>query len=307
MENSNTRPILVTGSHRSGSTWVGRMIAKSPEVGYIHEPFNVRYRPGICGARFDNWFTYVCDHNSSEYYDHLRKCLEFKYQFAKQLKSIRTPRNAVRLVEDYSRFSINRIFRVRPLMKDPIAVFSAEWLARTFAMDVIVLVRHPAAFAGSLKQANWPHPFQHFLNQPLLMKNHLSVYADEIEKLSREETDLVDQSILLWNLIHSTIIKYKKSYPTWHFVRHEDISANPVDEFRKIFLQINLNYSRSVQREILQYSSRDDTGYDKTHSIRRDSKASIWNWKKRLSNEEIERVRAGTIDVSSNFYGEEEW
>ena len=35
------RPILVTGSHLSGTTWVGRMIAVSPCVAYLHEPFNL--------------------------------------------------------------------------------------------------------------------------------------------------------------------------------------------------------------------------------------------------------------------------
>src|SRR3954447_1155356 len=34
------RPILVTGSHRCGSTWGGRMIASPPRVGYVGEPFN---------------------------------------------------------------------------------------------------------------------------------------------------------------------------------------------------------------------------------------------------------------------------
>ena len=34
----DTKPILVTGSHRSGSTWVGKMLATSPSVNYIHEP-----------------------------------------------------------------------------------------------------------------------------------------------------------------------------------------------------------------------------------------------------------------------------
>jgi hypothetical protein len=32
------RPILVTGSPRSGTTFVGRMLALSPGVHYIHEP-----------------------------------------------------------------------------------------------------------------------------------------------------------------------------------------------------------------------------------------------------------------------------
>lgn len=63
MNSSNKKPILVTGSHRSGSTWVGRMLALSPSVGYIHEPFNIRHRHGICKAHFEYWFQYICDEN----------------------------------------------------------------------------------------------------------------------------------------------------------------------------------------------------------------------------------------------------
>jgi hypothetical protein len=38
--NSKRHPILVTGTPRSGTTWVGKIIATSPSVGYIKEPFN---------------------------------------------------------------------------------------------------------------------------------------------------------------------------------------------------------------------------------------------------------------------------
>jgi LPS sulfotransferase NodH len=52
----NQKPILVTGSHRSGSTWVGTMLATSPSVGYVQEPFSLNHRPGIFSAKFDYWF-----------------------------------------------------------------------------------------------------------------------------------------------------------------------------------------------------------------------------------------------------------
>ena len=38
------RPILVTGAHRSGTTWVGKMLALAPGVAYVHEPFNPLHR-----------------------------------------------------------------------------------------------------------------------------------------------------------------------------------------------------------------------------------------------------------------------
>src|SRR4029453_10926731 len=58
-DSGRRRPLLVTGAHRSGTTWVGRMIDLSPEGGYINEPFNPHHQPGICGCRFPLWFQYV--------------------------------------------------------------------------------------------------------------------------------------------------------------------------------------------------------------------------------------------------------
>jgi hypothetical protein len=33
--------ILISGSHRSGSTWTGKVISQSNSVRYVHEPFNI--------------------------------------------------------------------------------------------------------------------------------------------------------------------------------------------------------------------------------------------------------------------------
>ena len=46
-------PILITGSHRSGTTWVGRTPGGGRRLGYIDEPFSVLHRPGCCAAQFD--------------------------------------------------------------------------------------------------------------------------------------------------------------------------------------------------------------------------------------------------------------
>src|SRR5258707_7647151 len=76
---TTTRPILVSGSHRSGTTWVGKMIAASPAVGYIHEPFNPLHRPGICTAKFPQWFFYVSEENEAPFYEPLKRTLAFRF------------------------------------------------------------------------------------------------------------------------------------------------------------------------------------------------------------------------------------
>lgn len=284
------------------------MIARSPSVGYIHEPFSVIDQSGICGGAFDHWFTYICESNASLYVDHLRNCIEFKYPLAKELAKIKNPKNVARLFRDYGYFTADRVSKKRPLVKDPLAFFSADWLAQTFQMDVVILIRHPAAFAGSLKQADWPFPFDHFLNQPLLLRDYLSEYTAEIEAFSADEKDIVDQAILLWNIIHSTILQYMNAHKEWYFVRHEDLSANPLGEFRTIYRFLGLDYPQSIQDDILEFSrSSSSAKLNDPLSIERDSKANIWGWKNRLTNDEIDRIREGTSFVCSHFYDDGDW
>ena len=37
----SSQPIIISGSPRSGSTWIGRVLSQHPETKYVHEPFNV--------------------------------------------------------------------------------------------------------------------------------------------------------------------------------------------------------------------------------------------------------------------------
>lgn len=299
------KPILLTGSHRSGSTWVGQMIAASPSVAYIHEPFNIKHPPGICGAEFSYWFTYVCKNNESLFYQHIKNTLDFKYQVSKEIKVRSGLRSYLGMLKKLYGFSKNRILNKRPLMKDPIAVFSADWLANSFDMNVIVLIRHPAAFAGSLKIANWKHPFDHFLKQPLLMKHHLAEFEPEIKEFANNEKSTIEQAILLWNLIHYMILQFKKSHPEWIFIKHENISANPISEFEIIYRKLNLEFTSKVQRIIREYSVAKNK--EEQSLLKRDSKSNIWSWKERLTTSEINLIREKTYRISKHFYSEDEW
>jgi hypothetical protein len=192
-------------------------------------------------------------------------------------------------------------------MKDPIALLSAEWLAKTFDMDVVVLIRHPAAFVGSLLKAQWPHPFDHFLQQPRLMERLLSDYHDQIKRFSESDPAIIDQAILLWNILHKVITIYQHRNPKWIFVTHEEISRDPIFLFSKIFHRLNLPYTTSVQKQIVKSSFIDPKTLTKEAALRRNSETNILAWKKRLSDEEIAKVRAATHPLWHLFYGEEDW
>src|SRR5205823_10236861 len=138
------------------------------------------------------------------------------------LASVRSPRDAALVAHDRLEFARFRKRRVRPLLKDPIALFSAEWIADRFGGQVVALIRHPAAFASSLKKYRWTHPFGDFLAQPLLMRDLLSSYTEEITRFADaqrkgEEPEIVDQAILFWNVIHAAVDTYRERRSDWFF------------------------------------------------------------------------------------------
>jgi hypothetical protein len=47
--------VLVTRSHRSGTTWVGLMLALSPTFEYVYEPFNVDHFHESAPRSFNHW------------------------------------------------------------------------------------------------------------------------------------------------------------------------------------------------------------------------------------------------------------
>jgi hypothetical protein len=305
-------PILVTGSHRSGSTWAGRTLASATDIGYINEPCHLRHRPGICRARFRYWFPYICRDNEQPYLEAFRDTLSFRYSLRAELEALRTPKDVARLGRDWGNYAWHRWRDARPLVKDPIAVFSAPWLHERFGAEVVVLIRHPAAFAWSLKRLDWTFPFDHLLHQPLLMRNLLAPFAEEIDRYARRPPDIVEQAILLWRVIHHVIAGYKARYPGWLFVRLEDLASDPDARFRELCERFSIPYEGSVSRAVVDSTRSSnpievEKGTSGRSSIRRHSRASIQAWKSRFPSTEVTRIRNGVESVSRLFYGDDDW
>jgi hypothetical protein len=302
-------PILVTGSHRSGTTWVGRMLALDPGVGYIREPFNPDRWPSWMRSRPPHWFEYVCAEDEAAFAPQVRDMLAFRYPI-RNLVAARSTGDVRRLVSEYRSSRDFRRRGVRPLLKDPIAVLSSEWLADRFGAEIVLLIRHPAAFASSIKRLDWAFDFRSWTAQPLLLRDLLGPYEAEIRSFAEHERDLIDQSILLWNAIHHVILGYRERHPGWTFLRHEDLCEDPVGGFRGLFEHLGLTWDAATA-EAIASSSSDESAKEvpasQRHNVRRDSKAARWTWLKRLTRDEQDRIRAGTAAVAAAFYGPEDW
>ena len=95
-------------------------------------------------------------------------------------------------------------------------------------MDVLVLVRHPAAFAASLSRLDWRFDFTNFLSQPSLMSTDLAPFADEIEAAAQRPPDPISEAALLWKSIYATVDRYRRERPRWMFLRHAVIGVRRV-------------------------------------------------------------------------------
>jgi sulfotransferase family protein len=304
------RPILMTGSHRSGTTWAGAMLCLSEEAAYIDEPFNPGRRPGWAPRPFPHWYQYICPENEARYLPVFRDIFDLRYPLVAQLGQIRSLEHIKRAAGDWSHSIRCRRRRMLPLVKDPIAFMSAKWLADRFGARVVVMVRHPAAFAGSLKRLDWQFDFSEWLEQDLLMRDLLSPFADRIRDFAREKRDIVDQAILMWNVINNVARHYRETNPDWLFVRYEDLAETPVDRFRDLYRQLGLTWNDRIRDLVADHTG---TGNVKEVSaadvgtIRRDSRAAKWTWWTRLTEQEIERVRTGVADVAGWFYSDADW
>lgn len=304
----NRQPILVTGAHRSGTTWVGKMLAANPDAAYISEPLNVLHRRGVYRAEVKHWYQYITAENEANYLPAFQQLLNFRYHLFAELGSLRSQKDFLRMGRDLSIFMKGKLLGQRALLKDPFAVFSTPWFAQKLNCKIVITIRHPGGFASSLKRLDWRFDFRDLLDQPMLMRDHLE--ADRAEMESMPADDIVGQSALLWRMIYRSVHATRQWFPDFKVVRHEDLSLDPVAEYKSLYGSLGLTFDEKVRDTILNSSSSEnptELSKKKVHSVKLDSRANMSNWKKRLTPEEITRIRKLTEDVSHLFYSDEEW
>jgi hypothetical protein len=308
MTHTPKNPILVTGAHRTGTTWVGKMLAAHPKTAYISEPLNILHRPGVLRAPVDHWYAYITKENEGRYLLAFQEMLAFRYHLLNEARSLRSRKDFLRMGRDSLIFLNGRLRRQRPLLKDPFAVFSTLWFAERLNCKVVITVRHPGGFASSLKRLNWPFDFSDLLAQPALMRDYLETDRAEMESMPVD--DIIGQASLLWRMVYRVVDSARKLHPDFVVVRHEDLSFDPLTGYLQLYEALELDFTDKVQQTILNSSSSEnptELSKKKVHSIKLDSRANMDNWKKRLGADEITRIRKITGEVAHIFYPEQGW
>jgi len=304
---SDYRKILVTGTQRSGTTWVGKILSAHRDYGYVHEPFNttnvqLHNSPITIPYQYINNQIDTTEQNKySQYLDYfLHPGFRFFCNALSPIKKI----DSRYLIPGYQNYLATKKSNVC-IIKDPFALLSCEWLHKQHDWEVVIIVRHPAAFALSMKEKSWivtPTVFNNQLDQLDHIYGNFYDMVNSYLTIEKKKDDLIGSSILGWNLLHIAIDYYRQKFPNWTYLRHEDLSNNPPPAFNELYDRLGLDYSENVIDKI----KRSTTGIA-TSGVTRDAGKNVIKWKSTLSMEEINRIKEETFLVWKRFYNDEDW
>ena len=128
---------------------------------------------------------------------------------------------------------------------------------------------------------------------------------DALSDQRSESWSLVESVALLWRVIYSVVAEER--FPRVHLLRHEDLSIDPVGEYGKLYEGLGLDFTDSVARAVAASSNSEnpaETSVEEPHQTQLDSRANLENWRHRLSEEEIKRIRRLTEETAVRYYPE---
>lgn len=304
------KKVLVTGAMRSGTTFVGNVLARQQSLFYLHEPFNPTW--GIEAA--DQWLAYVRDQDSryahcvDRFFD-----LDFTYQSPAEGGTLKGTIKKVVGGKHYWRGLFYRCVAQHyagMLIKDPLSVFLSRYMHERHGVAVVALVRHPVAFYHSHKRLGWDFDLNNLREQPPLLDDYLQ---QEASLLERTNWTYPERLAILWRCFNKVLGEFSDTFDgeaTWTLKRHEDFCVRPMEEFGDFFRRPNMDFSSSVRQYIQESTSRSNATSaqsNKTHQLQRNSEAVAYYWKRKVSAGERDQIRSITEPVASQFYEDGQW
>ncbi len=307
-------PVLLIGSPRSGTTWLGKIFDSHPDVIYRHEPdslpdpYGIPFLPDGCDDQE------ILD-RSRRYIRHLAGCRKLRAvggrpYFAKRYRS--------RLLNGTFKagiFALKGLDRVMPMLgldrislppfwyplpqdtHATVVIKSVSSLGRislfTAAcpdMPIIYIVRHPCGYVASRLRGIKLNvmsdaAYERDLLRQMPEARQLGWTLEDVAGLNTEE-----RFAFSWSLLNERAMRLAEGNPRIHTVFYEDLCFDPNAEAERMFTFAGLGMSAQTKAFIAEsMRAGKDEGY---YRIYRDSRAQICKWKEELSSAQIERIMA---------------
>ena len=283
--------ILVTGSHRSGTTWVGKMLTIDKKNIYIHEPNNFDDNIKFNKYNTNYWFEYLQKEQIFELNKDFKK---LKYPLFINLKRSKSFKDLLKSSYYFLKYLVLKLrgdYNV--IIKDPISIFNIQnYLDCGF--KIVLTQRNPFSFISSLYVKGWNFDFNHILSQEKLMLAFPQEIQNQIKSYSNSNnTPIIDQGILLWNMFMTYINKL--DHEKLIIINHEDLSFNPIGGFKELYNRLGLSFNQDIERIIHKTTMISKVPKnEKSNDLIRNSKKNLYSFKRRLNETQIKHMFQAT-------------
>lgn len=307
---------MVTGAPRSGTTFLGAMLALAPGVISIEEPFN--FETGIVGM--DRPFLYMPTHaklnSEDEHYVELINELfrgEARY---KQSPFRQEPVNPLRQLArslfvsrqnlEY-KLQTKNPFVERYVIKDANACFMAEFMDAHFQTKTMVIMRHPVATIASYKRLGWHYDLSNLKEQPALMHDFLEPI---IGKVNPQKVSPIEAWAYLWLCVYTVLTLCSERDSRMMLITHDQLSQEPMITLQAVYEYLGLAYTPAVEAGVERHTNGTNPTEPRNnaiHDLYRNSAQVNSQWKSILNAKEVATIRKITEPLAHFYFDERSW
>jgi hypothetical protein len=265
----NNPPLLILSYPRSGSSWVGRVLATSSSVAYLREPITQQYIFKH-GGRFA-----LVDLNSNPLARSIYRKLGDEV-----FNGI--PPQHPDVVNDLGDYVYPRRQGKRIMIKEvnPRAV---SFYCDRYKTQVLLLLRHPAAVALSFYRLGWLDS------------------SDAQMETNNPNASIWEQFGYAYGAVMHNAIHTLQNQGGHTVMLYRQLAENPHQEFKDLFASLELekpaNFDAIINRYC--YAVKDTTPREE---IERTSKTMVFKWKDELTDRQISDLRTGFLQSKIEYY-----
>ncbi|MDN3515541.1 MAG: sulfotransferase [Candidatus Brocadia sp.] len=308
------RLIIICGLHRSGTTYLGKILSKNPNVQVINETSNPEF--GVKGVPICYPYISLTNMDGSDLRGQLFKdIVTFKRAWSRKagpkanvrrrfLLWIIGGRNGFHWMQIKMRSFLGTLPEFICL-KDPFLTFSAGYFAKQYKAKVICMIRHPGAFYASVAKQIWHFDINNLLSQQDLINDYGQDIPEKYWNCAK--TNNVASLAILWKVMARVINGASSKYDNVITLKHEDLCIIPILSTQKVCQHFTLDFTEDMNCFIKNTTQADTAEAPDgiVHWFRRNSSALVDSWRERLKPEDAHLLQEIIGDELYLFY--EKW
>jgi hypothetical protein len=288
--------IVISGSPRSGSTWLLEILETLPNYKSIFEPLHKSWFPNVKKIGLESRPYLAYNDNNPLIKDYFYKIFIGEYESISFKPSFQMSFNSL-----YKIFSANKL-----LVKFVRANRMLPWINNNFKLkQIFLIIRHPCATISSQIKTGirgYYLPKEILLSKKIVLKEikGISIIEDNLELIKKIKSIKTQEEILalIWSLdYYFPLIHFKPK--AWKIVIYEKLLTDSKNQIKKIFDSIDYETPKRAYKIIKQPSRKTSDPSDFNFQNQ------LSKWKKDLSKNQVNNIIKVTNWFGLEFYNEE--